>query len=179
MRVLVRSHVRVLSAAVVAVFLMPTAAAARNAQQSSCSTPEYHQFDVWIGHWEVHGAAGNLAGTNTITPMLNGCVLHEQWEGAGGSVGESFNIYDQRTEKWHQTWVDNLGLLLRLDGQLEGGAMVMRGELRGPDGLAHRQRITWTPNEDGSVRQHWETSTDGEAWSTAFDGTYRSNPKSD
>ena len=35
-----------------------------------------------------------------------------------------------------------------------------------------RHRISWTPNPDGSVRQHWETSTDGAAWTTAFDGRY-------
>ena len=35
-------------------------------------------------------------------------------------------------------------------------------------------RITWTPREDGSVRQHWETSQDGRSsWTTAFDGIYR------
>ena len=34
-------------------------------------------------------------------------------------------------------------------------------------------RVTWTPNEDGSVRQFWESSTDnGDTWSVAFDGLY-------
>ena len=38
-------------------------------------------------------------------------------------------------------------------------------------------RIAWTPSESGEVRQIWEFSRDGgEAWTTAFDGTYR--PKS-
>jgi hypothetical protein len=106
-------------------------------------------------------------------------VLHEQWEGAGGSVGESFNIYDQRSGKWHQTWVDAGGLLLVLDGGMEDGSMVLRGELKGRDGVMRQQRITWTPNEDGSVRQHWENSTDGESWKTAFDGIYRPKSASD
>lgn len=178
MPMLVRFHVRILSA-VVAASLIPTAVVAQNAPQSNCSSPEYRQFDFWAGDWEVHNAAGKLAGTNTITTMLNGCVLHEQWVGVGGSVGESFNIYDQRTGTWHQTWVDNSGLLLRLDGQLEGGAMVLRGELKAPDGTMRHHRLTWTPNDDGSVRQHWENSTDGESWGTLFDGTYRRRAESD
>ena len=34
-------------------------------------------------------------------------------------------------------------------------------------------RVTWTPHEDGSVQQVWETSTDGgETWTTVFDGQY-------
>lgn len=179
MPVSVRVHVGILSAAVLAVFLIPTTATAQNAQLPRCSTPEYRQFDFWTGDWVVQNAAGKLAGTNTITPMLNGCVLHEQWAGASGYAGESFNIYDQRTGMWHQTWVDNGGLLLELDGGMEDGAMVLRGELKGRDGKISQQRITWTPNEDGSVRQHWENSTDGESWKTAFDGTYRPKTASD
>ena len=35
-------------------------------------------------------------------------------------------------------------------------------------------RITWTPNKDGTVRQLWEASTDqGKTWQVAFDGLYR------
>jgi hypothetical protein len=179
MPVSVRMHFRILSAAVVAISLLPTSAVAQNAQQARCSTSEYRQFDFWAGDWEVHNAAGKLAGTNTISPMLNGCVLHEQWAGAGGSVGESFNIYDQRSGMWHQTWVDNGGLLLELDGGMEDGSMVLRGELKGRDGAMRQQRITWTPNEDGSVRQLWENSADGESWNTAFDGMYRPKSASD
>ena len=42
---------------------------------------------------------------------------------------------------------------------------------------SQRERITWTPNADGSVRQHWETSTDdGKTWKTSFDGLYRHPP---
>lgn len=179
MPVSVRIHLQVLSVAAAIVLAIPGAAAAQNAQQAPCSAPEYRHFDFWVGDWEVRNAAGNLAGTNSITPMLNGCVLHEQWSGSSGSVGESFNIYDQSTGTWHQTWVDNGGLLLRLDGGLEGDSMVLRGELQGRDGAMRQHRITWTPRDDGSVRQHWENSTDGESWNTLFDGTYRPRDASD
>ena len=34
-------------------------------------------------------------------------------------------------------------------------------------------RVTWTPNPDGSVRQHWQSSEDnGKTWSDVFDGLY-------
>ena len=34
-------------------------------------------------------------------------------------------------------------------------------------------RITWPPRADGSVRQHWQTSSDdGASWTTVFDGLY-------
>lgn len=34
-------------------------------------------------------------------------------------------------------------------------------------------RITWTPNDNGTISQHWQTSSDqGNNWHTAFDGLY-------
>ena len=39
------------------------------------------------------------------------------------------------------------------------------------------QRITWSKNADGTVRQLWESSTDGgTTWTVAFDGTYAAQP---
>src|SRR3954470_11889409 len=82
----------------------------------ACSEPEYHQFDFWIGDWDVRGPKGKQAGVNHIRSILDGCVLQENWSGAGGSTGTSYNIYDRTQKKWHQTWVDNQGTLLQLDG---------------------------------------------------------------
>jgi hypothetical protein len=50
--------------------------------------------------------------------------------------------------------------------------MVLSGDRPQADGTVATDRITFTPNDDGSVRQHWETSTDGKTWTTAFDGHY-------
>jgi hypothetical protein len=41
-----------------------------------------------------------------------------------------------------------------------------------PGGAMARQRITWTPNADGSVRQLWETADEKGGWTVAFDGRY-------
>jgi hypothetical protein len=52
--------------------------------------------------------------------------------------------------------------------------MVLTGETVRPGGVQQMERITWTPNADGTVRQHWEQSADGgKTWETAFDGLYR------
>ncbi len=143
-------------------------------QTPSCSTEDYRQFDFWVGDWEVTNPAGTVVGTNRITSILGGCVLMEAWTGARQSRGKSWNIYNAATGQWHQSWVDNQGLLLQLDGTFENGSMVLEGSLPGKDGKPTRQRIAWTPQDDGSVRQVWTTSKDdGETWTTAFDGMYR------
>lgn len=138
----------------------------------ACTAPEHRQFDFWIGDWEVRTPDGKLAGTNRISRAFGGCVLHEQYETGRGYSGSSFNLYDASRRRWHQTWVDSGGLLLQLDGGLVDGRMVLEGETVNPDGTTSRQRITWTPNPDGSVRQFWEATDAAGHWTVAFDGRY-------
>lgn len=142
------------------------------AQQAACATDAHSAFGFWVGEWDVRSAAGQ-AGRNRITSILGGCVLLEEYETPSGYAGKSLNIYDQTTGRWHQTWVDNGGLLLQLDGGMEAGRMVLEGERLTRAGARVSDRIAWTPNDDGTVRQHWQVSSDGgETWSTVFDGTY-------
>ena len=142
--------------------------------QDPCSSPKSHQFDFWIGDWDVT-AQGNTAGINRIHPIANGCVLLEQWEGAAGVHGASMNFYNPTTGQWHQFWVWQNGTTLpMLSGEYRDGKMVLEGEQTAKDGQSVHMRITWYDNPDGSVRQHWETSRDGrQTWKTNFDGLYR------
>jgi hypothetical protein len=141
--------------------------------QPACTAAEYRQFDFWVGEWNVT-QNGKQAGTSRIEKILDGCAVLESWTGAGGSRGRSLNYYDAMRSVWHQTWVDNQGAPLELEGRLEGASMVLAGTARAaaPGGTVV-DRITWTPQPDGTVRQHWETSIDdGKSWVTAFDGRY-------
>jgi len=141
----------------------------------ACESTEHHQFDFWVGHWDVFGPADKKVGENRIEVIADGCALLEQWTGNGGVTGKSLNIYDAVDRRWHQTWVDNSGNLLMLTGQLIDRSMVM--SMTGPSPTDPKttqlQRITWTPASDGSVRQLWELSSDaGKTWTVLFDGRY-------
>ena len=141
-----------------------------------CRAPEHRQFDFWIGDWEVANPAGKTVGRNRIEAILGGCALRETWTGAGGSNGTSYNAWDGQRRRWHQTWVDNGGLVLRLEGGFVDGRMVLSGETLDSTGSAVLNRITWQETAPGRVRQHWEVSSDGgKAWRTVFDGRYRRN----
>jgi hypothetical protein len=155
--------------------LLLTVAPSVAAQQQTppCAAPEYRQFDFWTGSWNVFNPQGQQVGTNTITPVLGSCALHEQWEGAGPSRGFSYNLYDRTTGRWHQTWVDNSGTLLLIEGGLVEGNMVLSGMTKNAQGAPVVNRITWTPIAADSVRQLWETSTDqGNTWAVVFNGMY-------
>lgn len=144
-------------------------------QGAPCTGTEHRAFDFWAGRWDVHVPDGRLAGHNTIEPMLNGCVLHEHYTTPTGYEGESFNVYDASRGVWHQTWVDNGGTLLTLEGTFDGERMVLAGRTRNAQGAVTLQRITWSrvDGDPDRVRQLWETSTDdGATWTVAFDGLY-------
>lgn len=138
-----------------------------------CDGPQYKQFDFWQGQWQVFTPDGKLAGTNSLTKEYGGCVLHERYQTPSGFTGESLNTYDRVRNVWHQTWVDNSGQLLLLEGKLKGSEMVLEGKGKNAKGQDLYHRITWTPNSDGTVRQHWQSATVKGQWQTAFDGLYK------
>jgi hypothetical protein len=137
-----------------------------------CSSPQARQFDFWVGDWKVT-AGGELAGHNSISTILGGCVLLEEYSSAKGTyAGKSFNYFDNADRKWHQVWVDSGGLRLHLLGGFSDGKMTMSGEHVDEEETI-LDRITWYDNDDGTVRQVWEQSRDeGATWQTVFDGLY-------
>lgn len=156
---------------------LPLLCATASAQDAppSCTDPVYRQFDFWVGDWEVTDADGSRAGHNRVESILDGCVVMENWQGASGSIGKSFNMVDVRGDgHWHQTWVDGSGGRLDLVGGLDDeGRMVLSGERPGREGGTVLHRITWTPLSDGTVKQHWQASRDGgTTWDDLFVGIY-------
>jgi hypothetical protein len=140
--------------------------------------PEARQFDFWVGAWEVFNPAGKKAGESRIESMAGGWGLLENWSGNGGYEGKSLNTWMPQKKQWQQFWVGADGALELSGGLNERRQMVLTGRQVGPDAKETIQRITWTPNPDGTVRQHWESSTDGgSTWTTAFDGLYRKKRK--
>lgn len=142
----------------------------------TCSAGEYRQFDFWLGEWTVMGGpkGDQWQGHNRIERSEDGCRIIEHWSGASGFKGMSLNSWDAHYKVWRQFWVGGDGVVLRLEGGLQDGAMVMQGELPGANGGIQKQKISWTPREDGSVIQRWETSDDdGKTWAISFLGVYR------
>jgi len=79
---------------------------------------EAHQFDFWIGEWNVTTPDGKAAGTNSIQPISGGFGLLENWRGAGGGSGKSLNTYNRTKRQWQQFWV-GMGGVLELTGGLD------------------------------------------------------------
>ncbi len=54
-----------------------------------------------------------------------------------------------------------------------GNQMILSSDPFDRDGKMLTNRITWTANEDGTVRQLWEILEGEKVVNTAFDGIYR------
>lgn len=143
-------------------------------KECACCTENHQAFDFWIGTWNVTNTDGTPAGKNNITKIEDNCVLRENWTSAKGNyTGTSYNFYNAQKKQWEQIWIDNQGGNLHLKGnRVENQMILMSDEVLSPKGQKYVNRVTWTLNKDGSVRQHWETSADQKTWKTVFDGLY-------
>ena len=131
-----------------------------------CSSAEHRAFDFWLGQWQVSSAERpGWQASSSITLSNNGCSLNEAYTTPGGYAGSSLNFYDTARGLWHQTWVDNQGSPLHLEGNFANGSMILSDD---------DNRISWSVQPDKRVRQHWQVTQDnGKTWNTAFDGYYQ------
>lgn len=134
----------------------------------------FTEFDFWVGSWEVHGPAGNFAGTNDVTREQRGCVLIENWTNSFGGGGMSINYVDKITGEWVQVWNDASGSQINIRGGLTDEGMLLVGTIHYvATGQTLPFRALWTPLDDGRVRQFFEHSNDGgETWVSWFEGFY-------
>jgi hypothetical protein len=136
---------------------------------------KFSAFDFWVGEWTVTDrASGRIAGSNVIEKVEGGCAITEHWNGKSGGTGTSLNYYNPISGKWRQLWVAAGNYAIDIEGGLTAGSMVLEGwiyDYGSGDKVAFKG--TWTPNEDGSVRQYFQQFNPGtDVWDDWFDGLY-------
>lgn len=142
---------------------------------SPCAAPEYHQFDFWVGRWDVYPTGKDKLVAHSLIEPVYGCGIRENWMPLSNQPGGSLSIYVPAEKHWEQFWIDSSGSRAFFTGGWDGKAMVITGKWGGP-----LVRMSYSENEDGSVRQRGEQSTDeGKTWSPQFDFTYRPAKKPD
>ena len=140
------------------------------------TSPEAKQFDFWIGKWDVtpwSGVAIGPPGFNDVHPILEHCIVFENWRAGNGGEGKSFNYYDTNLKKWRQIWMADSGGPLDYTGEFKDGAMRFTGWNLDAKGNRLEQKLTFTPIDANTVRQTFEQSPDGgRTWTVTFDGKY-------
>ncbi len=146
---------------------------AQKAVRPCTASPEYRQFDFWIGEWEVQTASGQPAGKSSVQLILGDCVIFENWSGAFGMNGKSFNIYNATRRQWQQTWVNDRGIITEFAGEFKDDCMEFLAEQAGPDGNKQLRRMTLFNLGPDRVRQLGEVSADeGKTWNVQYDLLY-------
>ncbi|HVQ06983.1 MAG TPA: hypothetical protein VMS43_00970 [Allosphingosinicella sp.] len=136
----------------------------------ACAAPEHHQFDFWVGRWDVYPTGTERLVAHSLIERLYGdWVIRESWMPLRGGGGSSLNAWRPGERRWRQLWADSANSWAEFSGGLDGAAMVLiAGE--GPT----RSRMTYSRQPAGAVRQLVEQSTDGGAtWTAQYDFTYR------
>lgn len=144
-----------------------------------CKTDEnYIRFDFWIGEWDVYVGNQKIA-ESKISFSRGNCGILEDYQTSQIVGGNSLSYYDSYTEKWKQTYADQSGSVSyyeETDSPYEGTlqfiskSTVFQGNISAKPWI----KMTYYDNEDGSVRQYLETSTDeGKTWTSAFDAMYK------
>ena len=121
-------------------------------------SPKAHEAGIsGSGQWDVSpwaqpNAPLGAAGFNDVHPILEQCIVFENWHGTGGGDGKSFNYYDTNQKKWRQIWMADGGGALDYSGEFRDGAMRFDAWTLGPDGRRVLQKLTFTPYGRDTVR---------------------------
>ncbi|WP_372781370.1 hypothetical protein [Phenylobacterium sp.] len=166
---------------ILGLLLAPTVSLAQPATPAppACTDAAHHALDFWIGRWTVTETKdGKAAGQSLIEALYSGCAIRENWT-EPGYAGGSLNTYDAASGKWRQTWTDSAGTWREFVGGVENGKMVLvaRRAAKADPAKFLLERMIFTPNPDGSVRQYSDQSVDdGKTWTERYDYTYRKAP---
>jgi len=154
------------------------------ASAGPCDDPAHHQFDFWLGEWQVFDATtSKLVAFDRIESQFNGCAIvqHLTWltdqfrrPDLGYRVsGMSVNV--EHDGRWTTLWVDNTyggGLLVEGTMQEDGSIVLTTPTPR----AGKYTRGIWRHNADGTVRNVGYLSDDGKTnWKQYFDFLYRPN----
>jgi hypothetical protein len=136
---------------------VPAAPAAQTQPAAgACDTPQHHQFDFWVGDWQVFEAKSNqLVGYDRVEKHSHGCIVQQNltmvtdlYRGPGVGYrmsGISVNRFDGAS--WLELWADDTWGAIALRGTLDAhGSMVL---------------TTLTPSRNRDLRLVWERRSDG------------------
>jgi opacity protein-like surface antigen len=156
----------------VAAFVCAASAAAQTAAPRRCADSEHHRFDFWIGEWDVTTPDGQHVGSSVIQSVSGGCAILENWTDRHGGTGKSLNGYNPTVKQWQQFWIGQGGEVSEYrSSQFDGKSLAFFIKDDATPLVLHR--LTFTPIDSLTVRQHSENSEDGgKSWKTEYDFYY-------
>jgi hypothetical protein len=146
------------------------------AARPECLAAEHHQFDFWVGRWEVFAEdkPERKVADSLIEAVYDGCAVRENWMPLKGGGGGSLSAYDREIGRWRQAWIDSTGSWAEFQGGWSGTAMILEGTWPQPGAPRQITRMTYTRQAGGNVIQRGETSDDnGRSYQSSWAFIYR------
>lgn len=132
-------------------------------------------FDFWLGEWTIYYTGTTMAAGNATISLTSDDSIQEQYSAiSGGYQGVSITVYDAEEEEWIQNFSDTENQSFVIKGKFKNNKMKL--QTKDDDGV--KNKITWEPQDDGTIRQIWEQKQDKNKakWEVVFDGIYRRKP---
>jgi hypothetical protein len=166
----------------------PAPATAPAPPEAPKPAPETKAFEFLVGEW-IHdetwtaaaaGAAGKAKGISRAQWILGDHVLQITYKANTSMLGiveaRGFPRYDGEKKVYVFDWMTNRGAAIHMEGVLDGRAIVLQGE-RVLRGQPRKEKLTLTPQEDGSVVQKTEVAGADGTFVPAVEGKITPKPK--
>lgn len=137
--------------------------------QKPCESDGSHQFDFWLGEWELTWPGGQQGipegeigyATNHIQKILGDCAIFENFSFESGNFyGQSYSVYNHQMNTWKQTWIDNNGSYLLFEGMFNNN-MELRTQPFKRGEKEFISRMVFTNILSNSFDWNWQRSEDG------------------
>ena len=148
---------------------------ATHAPTPCAGVAERRRLDFWTGEWEVTTTGGSAAGSSSVQIVSGGCALLESWTSTRGGKGHSLTAFNPALGQWQQYWIGQDGNPIEYrESTWHDGSIVLRASFAASGNTpATELRLTFSPVDSTTVRQHGERSIDGgQTWSTTYDFLY-------
>lgn len=145
--------------------------------QSKNNAQRNHQFDFWIGDWDLTWN-DTSKGSNNVTLEMNDFVVYEHFnDRVNNFSGWSWSVYDTVSKKWKQTWVDNQGTYLDFTGEMRDNKMMLERSFTSKKGKLIKQRMIFYNITKNDFDWNWENSVDeGASWKLSWKIHYHRRP---
>lgn len=148
---------------------------ATHAPTPCAGVAERRRLDFWTGDWDVTTTGGSPAGSSSVQIVSGGCALLESWTSTRGGKGHSLTTFNPAVGQWQQYWIGQDGNPIEFrESTWREGSIVLRASFAASGNTpATELRLTFSPVDSTTVRQHGERSIDGgRTWSTTYDFLY-------
>jgi hypothetical protein len=135
-----------------------------------------------VGEWDLTwtNAKGETEkGTNRIVRILDEKVIQENFsDGKNSYRGTSLSVYNPRLKTWNQTWADNQGGYIHLEGLVSDGKRMFQTQPTDFNGTKVIRRMVFFDIKANSFTWNWEQSQDGgKTWALQWKINYKRKEK--